>query len=224
MTDQAKAFNGMTGTLEGRNSKGHRTYSAFPMMGDRKAKWSTFEAWLKITIRYHQDAQKNGWDGELMAEYYKELLTGDALDILEEIIGNGHVLFDGLDVDDHANFPALIRAFMSEWTQHKAPGNALITAILKLQYKDFTKYGVPIEPKVWVSRIQSLIKLVDSNFLHVQGAGLNETQLTNTTYAGLRSDEVRYIKEELQQDVYDSENNGADAAEWTDCPYSEYLS
>ena len=184
--DQAKAFNGMTDKKEGRNSRGHRTTNYYPKMSDGKAKWTTFETWLTITMRYYQDAQRNGWEDELMAQYYKELLDGDALDIMQDIMDNGHTLFNGLDPDDDANFPALIQAFMSEWTQHKAPGNALITAILKLQYKDYTKYGVPIEPKDWVSRIKRMIKLVDSNFLHVLGNGLNETQLANTTYAGRR--------------------------------------
>ena len=214
--DQAKAFSGMTDKKEGRNSRGHRTTNYYPKMSDRKAKWTTFETLLSITMRYYQDANRNGWEDELMAQYYKELLDGDALDIMQDIMDNGHTLFNGLDPDDDANFPALIQAFMSEWTQHKAPGNALITAILKLQYKDYTKYGVPIEPKDWVSRIKRMIKLVDSNFLHVLGNGLNETQLANTTYAGLRTEETTYIEDELKHDVYDLENNGAAAAMWTD--------
>ena len=214
--DQAKAFSGMTDKKEGRNSRGHRTTNYYPKMSDRKAKWTTFETLLSITMRYYQDANRNGWEDELMAQYYKELLDGDALDIMQDIMDNGHTLFNGLDPDDDANFPALIQAFMSEWTQHKAPGNALITAILKLQYKDYTKYGVPIEPKDWMSRIKRMIKLVDSNFLHVLGNGLNETQLANTTYAGLRTEETTYIEDELKHDVYDLENNGAAAAMWTD--------
>lgn len=181
------------------------------------------ETILTQLARYKVIADDAGWTSDNRFNNWERCLGGEAQEIWQELMDEGHDLWDSNDRNNVQDFDNAIKAWLCEMTDELRTGNVQQQSIMNATYKNLGKRdGVWMKPSKFWRRKAVLWKY--SQVMHRVGAAVTDVARLTAEHDGLTQDMRDWLKDDAEgtgHDVFDAENNGADM--WTPADLYETL-
>ena len=147
---------------------------------------------------------------------YKLTLARHVRDMWDIIRSSGSFWYDPshAQADSDDGFLRAVEALFMKWSDDNQPRTSMATKILKFTWKGESTHGTLYPPDVFKLRLQTLWKFHD--MLPENGPEVSDDHILRAVWDGLPDAAQDYITYNLREDPFDSENDGADAWEWSD--------
>ena len=200
-------------TLEGRRPDNSKVFKNFVKFQSLKMD-DQAEIFLKQNKAFISFATECQQDDDTRFSAYKQTLDNYVADLYDVLLADGNFWYDP-DHDDAENNDGFLRsveALFMTWSDDNQPRASMATKILKFTWKGEQIHGTLYPPKLFRFRLQALWQLHD--MLPENGPAVTDDQILRAVWDGLPDSAQDYIRYDLREDPFDSENDGADAWPW----------